>query len=78
MPIRPELCFLHSEDRIGASDAVQGATYGAAAGFCEKCGLSTACHPLSPAKLATQVGGLHISDALPKLFAATQIAFLGR
>ncbi len=31
-PIRPELCFLHSEDRIGGSDAVQGATYGAGAG----------------------------------------------
>ncbi len=34
-PIRPELCFLHSEDRIGGSDAVQGQTfrtYRAAAG----------------------------------------------
>ncbi len=30
--IRPELCSLHSEDRIDGSDAVQGATYGAAAG----------------------------------------------
>ncbi len=32
--------LLHGEDRIGVSDAVQGATYGAAAGFCEKCGLA--------------------------------------
>ncbi len=31
--------LLHGEDRIGVSDAVQGATYGAAAGGCEKCGL---------------------------------------
>ena len=30
--IRPEACLLHIEDRIGGSDAVQGATYGAAAG----------------------------------------------
>ena len=36
----PELCFLHIEDRIGGSDAVQGATYGAVAGGCEKCGLA--------------------------------------
>ena len=32
--------LLHIEDRIGGSDAVQGATYGAAAGGCEKCGLA--------------------------------------
>ncbi len=30
--IRPEACFLHVEDRIVGSDAVQGATYGAGAG----------------------------------------------
>ncbi len=30
--IRPEPCFLHGEDRIVSSDAVQGATYGAVAG----------------------------------------------
>ena len=30
--IRPEAWFLHIEDRIDGSDAVQDATYGAAAG----------------------------------------------
>ncbi len=27
-PIRPEACLLHVEERIGGSDAVQGASYG--------------------------------------------------
>ncbi len=50
--IRPEPCFLHGEDRIGVSDAVQGQTFRtcrAVAGFCEKCGLAlTPGTPLYP------------------------------
>ncbi len=47
----------HVEDRIGGSDAVQGATYGAAAGFCEKCGLSVVIPNFLPRNSASLAHG---------------------